>query len=341
MAVQRRLPRAAEAVAPSLASVPAGPCPAALPPILLGGTVNLLAGAPGVGKTAFLAWWIRQFHDGGRVFDQAIPARPPVQAWITADRSWDHSTRLWFAQVGLPDLPHYSLQDDRSFKKSRLRNKRDRIAILKECLAGASPGGAGHYPPGSLIYVDPLALFLGGNLIDYDTCAVACSEVREICLDQGLTIIGTAHSSKQKAEKRDRYLRLQDRILGSTALFGYTDTQMFLASPDELDVDHYTFLWAPHHARTQTFKLARDERGLFLAGDEVVQPTPGRPPVDARWLELAMYARVEPWTFADVQLAADKASVSRATATRHLREAVEAGKVRQVRRGLYQWVKPS
>lgn len=320
--------------------MPEGPCPAALPPVLLGGTVNLLAGAPGVGKTAFLAWWIAQFHHGQAIFDQQAKA-PPLQAWITADRSWDHSTRLWFDLVGLGDLPHYSLQDDRSFKKARLRNKRDRIAILKECLVAVSTGGSGTFVPGSLVYVDPLALFLGGNLVDYDSCAVACSEVRELCLDQGLTIIGTAHSSKQKSDKKDRYLRLQDRILGSTALFGYTDTQMFLASPDELDVDHYTFLWAPHHARTQTFKLDRDSRGLFVPGEEVVHRMAGRPRGDATWLEATLAQASAPLTFAQLQGAADKVGVSRATATRQIREALEAGKIRQVTRGLYSAVKPS
>ena len=33
-------------------------------------------------------------------------------------------------------------------------------------------------PPGTIVYVDPLAPFLGGNLNDYDACATACVKLR-------------------------------------------------------------------------------------------------------------------------------------------------------------------
>jgi len=315
-----------------------------LPPVLLAGSVNLLAGAPGTGKTAFLAWWITQFAQGLPVFERQ-PTQIPFQGWITADRSWDRSTVKWFELAGYPELPHYSLQDDRSFKKARLRNRRDRIAIFRECLdAVAQQAPGGQLPVGSLIYADPIALFLGGNLVDYDTCAVACSEIREICLDRGISVIGTAHSAKQKAEKKDRYLRLQDRILGSAALFGYTDTQLYLAAPEELDVDHYTFLWAPHHARTQTFALHRDEQGLFVPGTEMtpLPSTGGRPKVSDAWITTAFAVDNTPdQTFRQLQVHADRAGVSRATATRQIRDAVSEGRLRAVRRGVYQISRPS
>ena len=43
----------------------------------------------------------------------------------------------------------------------------------------------------------------GGNLLDYDTCAVACHEIRGILRTRGLTLVATAHASKLKADPKE------------------------------------------------------------------------------------------------------------------------------------------
>lgn len=220
-------------------------------------SVNLIAGAPGAGKTALVAWLAAQFRDNQPIFGYQ-PRVVPFQAFISADRSWAESTKRWFDLAGYPDIPAYSLQDDKGFRKSRLRKKQDRMSILRSCLDRFD------IPPNSIIWVDPLSVFLGGNLLDYDTCLVACSEIREICQDMQSAVIGTAHASKQKSDKHQRYLRLQDRIAGSVALFGYTDTQMYLAEPAEISEKFYLFHWHPHHSPPASFKLARTKTGLFI-----------------------------------------------------------------------------
>lgn len=316
-----------------------------LPPVILRHSVNLLAGAPGTGKTTFLASFVKQIQLQQPIFTLAPSPTPVYQAYIAADRSWDDSTRKWF-DIAEVELPHYSLQDDRSFKKSRLRRKQDRIAIFEECVHRLSPSGDGKFPNPTIIYVDPLALFLGGNLLDYDTCLVACSELREICIDRGIAIIGTAHASKQKNDKNERYLRLQDRILGSAALFGYTDTQLYLASPEETGNANgvYTFLWAPHHAKAAMFPLVRAENGLFQPADGVTledgedAPTPQVVPPDAEWM-LTFLATPRP--FADIVAEAEQEGMKRATLSRRLQLLRELGKVRVVTRGTYQVSEPS
>jgi len=323
-----------------------------LPPVILRHSVNLLAGAAGTGKTAFLAMLIARIAKHEPIFTLPIPPERPVyQAFLSADRSWRASTSKWFDLQGIT-LPHYSLQDDKEFKKARLRRKQDRIAIfaesLERLLPPGSPAGA-PFPDATLIYVDPLTLFLGGNLLDYDTCLVSCSELREICQARNVTIIGTAHAAKQKAEKSERYLRLQDRILGSAALYGYTDTQLYLASPEETGRPHYTFLWAPHHAPTALFSVARGEDGLFTPGVEVAEAaTPGAPdvatpsgpkplPEDVGWI-LAFLQ--EPRTMATIAEEAEKHEMSRATVVRRLGALREASKVQRDRHGVYVVAKP-
>lgn len=241
-------------------SSPPGTTPSAfpdpIPNIIPFGGISLLAGAPGTGKTALLASMLKDLRDGKAIFGHQ-PSPITSLGLLCVDRSWT-TNRQWFERAGFPEIPVYSVVDDHSFVKSRLRKKFDRIKLFSEFLDKLP------LAPGGLVVADPIAMFLGGNLIDYDACAVACLELREIMHDRQLSMIGTAHTAKIKNDVKARYLRLQDQILGSTAIFGYTDTQMYLASPAELGTPHYTFLWNPHLSPPATFDLTRDEQGLFI-----------------------------------------------------------------------------
>ena len=316
--------------------------PDPLPPVLLGGTINLLAGAPGTGKSTFCAWLARQVKEKTPLWGREW-GEVPWQGVLCADRSWYRSTKLWFELEGMQEIPAYSMQDDVSFKKQRLRAKHQRISIFESCLDKLAPGpsmglGKGEFPLGALVYVDPLALFLGGNLLDYDTCAVACSELREICLERGITVIGTAHASKQKADKRERYLRLQDRILGSAALFGYTDTQMYMASPEEIAQPFYAFLWCPHHAPTATFEFTRKADGRFLPGKEIVEKRLGQEQPDfvpevPDWLQAALDTGNQ--SFSALIALASANDWSRATLKRRLDDMLRHNLLVQPKHGLY------
>lgn len=226
-----------------------------------------MAGAPGVGKTALFAWILTHFHPdsppGTTLFGH--PVQPAAKLGIiTVDRSWSQSGKRWFDLAGLSDIAQYCFHDDPTFDRKRLRTKPRRIDILNEFIDHLEP-----LPFGSIVYVDPLTLFLGGNLLDYDSCFVAAAEMRDIGRKRGITLFGSAHAAKQKADKKTRYDRLQDRILGSTGIIGFTDTAMYLAAPEEMKRRTFTFLWAPHHHKTQEFSLTREDNGLFLPTAEI------------------------------------------------------------------------
>lgn len=325
----------------SAAPAPAAPAPSTAPPVVappgvhplepifLARSVNLLAGTSGAGKTALLALLSRLFHARADVFTAGAPPRPVYQAYVGVDKSWEQSSRRWFALEGMHELPHYSLADDKKFQKRRLRTKTDRIAILEECLAKVSPN-ASTFPPGSVVYLDSGALFLGGNLLDYDACAVACMEVRELCQKVGdIALIATVHGSKIKADKKQGYARLQDHILGSAALYGYTDTQLYIASAEELRAKSATFLWAPHHGQQETFSLLRDPQGRYLSHEVSAD-------VEASWIvsELAKAPGAELQFAALIRSAIDR-GLSRATLARQLAREIGAGRVRKDRHGTY------
>jgi hypothetical protein len=219
--------------------------------------ITLLSGAPNVGKTALLAGIARDFRDNRSIFGHQ-PSKLPVIGVICADRGWGRGAGVWFGRVGYADVRYYSMADDPSFNPKSLRRKFERTERLMEMIDKLK------LPPGSLVIVDPIALFLGGNLLDYDACACACHEIRVLLRQRGLTLIATAHSIKLKADRKDRYLRLQDQLLGSTAILGFSDTQMYLASPEEIGKPYYAFLWHSHILPPETFCLDRDDQGLFL-----------------------------------------------------------------------------
>ncbi len=234
-----------------------------LPPLVFGGSVNILAGASGTGKTALIAQWAVSLRDRTPLLGHEVGEIASIGV-ISADRSWEKSTGMWFERAGWPDVPHYSLQDDPGFKIERLANRRELVPILGECL------NALNLPWGSWVWVDPMGLFLGGDLNNYYACLVACSTIRRLCRTRGYSMTGAAHASKQIADPKRRYLRPQDKIAGSTALLGYSDTQFYLASPEEINADYYLLHVNSHHAPPANYRLDRLDNGLFSTPESIL-----------------------------------------------------------------------
>lgn len=293
--------------------------------------MNLLAGPPNVGKTAFLAWFLRQIYLGTPIFGMQ-PNPVPRIGVISMDRSWRQSTSRWYRLAGWEEgeLAHYCLQDDRTYNIAQLAARNRRMDVLKHCL-----DKLGDLPFGSLVTVDPIAPFMGGNLLDYDSCLVACTLIRRLCYDRGLTLFGIAHASKQKNDKKEQYVRLQDRIIGSAGQFGYSDTQMYLASPEETGQPHYTFLWHPHHAKPQLFPLGRREDGLFVPYGEGVQETEQKKVLDV----IPAPEHPEWETGRDFGTIIVESGVARTSVWRHLQAALKESSIERIGHGRYRKVR--
>lgn len=289
-----------------------------IPGILTFGSFNLLAGASGVGKTCLLSWMLRKLRDGQDIFNRKVNT-PTAIGYIGIDRGVS-TARYWFARAGYPEIVMYSLVDDRSFDPRRLRHRLTLTSILGEFLDKLG------LPPGSLVVLDPAALLLGGNLMDYQACAIALIEIQRLCLDRQLTMIGTAHASKQKNDTKDQYKRLQDRILGSSAQLGYANTQMYLASPEETGEKFYTFMWHPHTSVAEAFPLGRDQHGMFVPYAESTQNA------EEGKILAAISAAEEGTSFAEILLTSE---VPKTTVHRYLQELLKDGRVLKVGHGKY------
>ena len=296
-----------------------------IPGIISFGSVNLLAGASGVGKTCLTATICTAMRDGAMLFGHPVN-RPAAVGYVCADRGWT-SAAYWLEKSGFRDIRFYSLADDPTFSPSRLRNKASLVGILGECLDKLN------LPEGAFVVTDPLALFLGGNLNDYQSCAIALIEIRRLCTKKQMTLLGLAHASKQKADKREQYRRLQDRILGSSAQHGYGDTQMYLASPEETGEKFFTFLWHPHTAPAEIFPLGRNDQGMFIPWEGATQAAE----------EGAILAAIpeDYHTCVSWEYLLATSGASKSTLHRRLTELITEGLIERAVEGQYRRVKPN
>lgn len=228
------------------------------------GSICTLSGASGVGKTAFLAELVATIQRGEPMFGHKTNP-PPAIGVLACDRPWrDHSK--WFEKAGIVDLPHYCLRDH-DYAWEVLRDWK-KIPVVFGSLVDAIK-----LPPGSLLIVDPVSLFIAGRLMDYKDMAIGLGLLDQQLKSRHLTLLGIFHVSKQKTGAQDRYMRPQDRILGSAALIGYSETAFYLLSPEEAGKPHYEFGYVAHQLPAATFAYKRNDQGMFVPAEylDVVQ----------------------------------------------------------------------
>jgi len=235
-----------------------------IPGILPFGTVTLFAGAPGAGKTAMIADWIVRMRDGRNIWGHKTNPST-AYCYIAADRGWA-SHQQWFDLVGYPDIPHYSLADDPHFDLKDLRDASKALDLLhyalQHCNNGVPP------PPGAFVTIDPVSpLYIAGNAnASRDVARSLLAFSREAKSFQ-ISLMLTAHFGKQLADKTARYARPQDRISGSGAFSGFSDTQIYLCDPDPPDHPFHSLGWNPRHRAPEEFPCTRNEHGLFVPYD--------------------------------------------------------------------------
>lgn len=238
---------------------PAVPHPDPLPGIIPAGSVCTISGASGVGKTALLAGWVKAWQDGTAICGHQVGHVPAI-GMISTDRPWrDHQG--WFDKAGCEPIRHYSLHDDDAFNWDQLRDWRSVPAVFAQHVDRLE------LPPGSLLIVDPLPLYVAGRLIDYKDAAIGMAHIGRVIRARQLTLLGVFHVAKEKGNKAANYLRPQDRILGSGGQIGYSETAIYLMAPDESGQDYYQVGWVPHQRPAESFRLERDHQGLFLEVD--------------------------------------------------------------------------
>jgi hypothetical protein len=303
------------------------PFPDPIPGIIPFGTLTIVAGAPGVGKTSMLAEWIQRWRTGRTICEKPTNA-PTGFYFLAADRQWK-SHQLWFDAVGYPDIPHYSIADDPELSLAKLKSVQRVEEVILACLAKLNP------IPGSHLVVDPVSpLFIAGNPNQARDVATSLMFFSRLAQKLLINITCTAHFGKQKSDPNEQYTRPQDRIAGSGAFSGFSDTQVYLIDPVPPKQPYHVLGWVPRHAAPEEFNFKRDEHsGLFVPYEHYTE-------------ENKQQAVLEQIAYEPMAAAAIIERVQQATGfpvrsiERYLNQLKGSGQITRVRKGVYQRAKP-
>lgn len=222
------------------------------------GSISTLSGASGVGKTAFLAGMVKAWQLNHDLFGLKTGKLPAI-GMLACDRPWrDH--QAWFDRAGCEPFAHYSLRDE-AYAWDLLRDHKGVPKVFGGLVDSLK------LPPGSLLIVDPISLFIPGRLFDYKDVAIGLGLLDAELKARQVTTLGVFHVAKQKGDKNSRYMRPQDRILGSSALIGYSETAFYLISPDEAERRTYEFGIISHQLKSTALQYVRTEKGLFIPAE--------------------------------------------------------------------------
>lgn len=251
---------------------PASTFPDPIPGIIPFGSLVLFVGPPKCGKTSLLASWMARWRDG-RTICQQPTHRPTALGIITTDHKWDLNQGQWFTRAGFPDIPHVALRDDPRLPWATLRGQGHGAAkLLTESLLKLA------LPPGGLVAIDVAGVFISSRLNDYNDVLAGMGLLGQALDRHQLTGLCLGHMGKQRADPKDRYLRPHERILGSGAQIGFSDTTMYLLGPQDTGQPYHTFGWLPTHAPEGEFHLHQNSHtGLFEPYTGTLEDTPLSP----------------------------------------------------------------
>jgi len=265
-----------------------------IPLILPGREVHILSGSSGAGKTSLVGWLVARLLSDQSLFGHPCSELPFI-AYLSGDRVLDDALEK-FDAAGWKDAACYGLINDHGSDvdaaidhlTDRRRGKNaapgpDRFSLLwraLESLRARYYPTANRLPEDSLLIVDGMSMFTGiepaGSYLKQ--VAAPLTLLSRWAWANKFTLLLIHHSGKQVGDAKARYVRPQDRILGSMALQGFTSTQMFLTEPELTECPErglYELTIRSHRAPVETRNLCRDGKtGVFRWADPLVMVPP-------------------------------------------------------------------
>jgi hypothetical protein len=203
--------------------------------------------------------WCARWLDGRTIWGKPTN-KPNGIYYLAADRGWETYERI-LARLGTTELPLHPLSvadlygGDANLQGLLKESKHGHEAFLY-CFNKMQ------VPAGAHLIVEPFTLFVQGDINKMRDVIISLLKLRALCQSAQINITASLHFAKQRQEAT--YLRHQDKIAGSTAFAGYTDTQIVLVPPSGPKEPWYTLGWNPRDSEPEEFKATRDDRGLFV-----------------------------------------------------------------------------
>lgn len=221
--------------------------------ILPDGELHIIGGPSGGSKTTFLFQFITDWRSGKPIFGHTSHSRPFI--YISLDRG-EKSVRRTLQRCGIdPDtFPHLSL--------IRTENPVESFKHLQKEIMKVSPEVITN---NGVIFVEGLTTLAPSTAkaSDYASMARWIAYLSALCNETGITIFGIMHSPKTK--QSERYMNPRQRVLGSVAIGGFTET-MILVEPDENypTGNRRTVTLLPRNAPEEVFFMVLDSKGMLV-----------------------------------------------------------------------------
>jgi hypothetical protein len=289
--------------------------------------IHLVGGASGSSKTTLMFQILQKWQRGEEVFGYA--SFPVPMAYVACERSLDSTQRTvdrCAVDLKCPNisaLEHGWLKDvDHAF---------ERIAAYL----------TSRHPETRMWYLDGLqALTPGGKNNDYACVLRFLTDITQFCQTRNVTVIGSVHATKTK--EGERYMNPRQRILGSVAWAGFSETVIILDQIDPEDpASRREIQLCPRNAPQGRFDYELDSNGLivFTQNDQVTKA--GRPDTKPQHIDnvLARLAELDPETSlprATLNAFLADLKLSERTLDRVLKQMVEDKLLRSPEKGVYQ-----
>lgn len=212
---------------------PPAPVPGLFP---AAGRVHLLGGSNHAGKSTLLAQICHSLLSGDPFFGYEVTRFTPSNLFVVfCDRTIEDNMQ-WMRK--LPTQPTIlSLVDDHDYmgkiKGSYFSYKKlSGYEQFRWLLDRLNP------PRGSLILPDVFSnVFVGNDIQNQTETRSNMIAIASDCAELGITVLGTCYGVKIQEDKKTRYKRLIDRIIGSATFRGSASTVAYLTTPSEAGLD--------------------------------------------------------------------------------------------------------
>lgn len=277
------------------------------------GEVHLLCGAPGSGKTTHAVDLCSAVVLGEPIY--GYRTNPTGVLWASCDRS---------------EASHYERMDSLGIPRDRFvfRPYRDEDTKLELVLRWAL-----RFPDHRLLFIDGFgSLVPDGKVSDYATVARYLATAGSWCVEHNRTILGCIHASKQK--QHEGYLDPRAQPLGSHAWAGFADLIIHIKRDNPEDPsDPMRTIYVCTRSRAGDLVLPytqkKEEGGRLVPYEDEVEKDLLKFWVDAQPFD-------KPLTKADIVAYAKSQDIKERTAERWVEKAIDDGRLRRLKRGLFE-----
>jgi energy-coupling factor transporter ATP-binding protein EcfA2 len=291
--------------------------------------LHIIAGSSGAGKTTLLFQLVAAMKRGQQFFGYPT-ANVPV-AYVPYDRNYDE-TMATMQRVGIsenemfvmprriPGLEHDARRDDRFMEE---------MQVVRQATAGAK-----------LLIIDGFyALVPFGKMNDYLIMATFLQRVRDYAADNDMTIIGVAHSPKQR--EGNRIIDPRQLIQGSVAGGGFSSSGMAVMREKPTgECQNRQVYILPRNAPEHLFNVGMTRDGVLAESAYVMgggDDGGGRSKALTAFMDMLSFmgSNGEELHTTEIIQGAIRHGLSQGSVPRWLNELVANGYINKVGRGVY------